>query len=617
MSSPAEEEASSLRPWQRLDVQLATAFALLTLITAGLIGVLVHERQKHEIEDTVGTQLLNIARVGGLLVDPKLHAEVQRTRLRDSKAYASLRQTLNTMRNEVFLTTPVRTLANLDPAKRQARLIVDGDGEGNPGDPIALAPELVEPLTWLFEDGVARYTRVYRTATGAWISAFAPIMDAKGATAAVLAVDYSVDLYFDRLRDADRAILQASAAGTVAALVFGLLFARRLSQPIRALTQGAARVAAGDIAGEIPVRSKDEVGQLTHAFNNMLEGLRQRDFIRNAFGRYVSPEVARTLLESPEGLRLGGHKREVTVLMSDFRGYTRFAEQGDPALVMEVLNDYLGRMAGIIIEHGGTINEFIGDAIFAVFGAPLDHEDHAERAAAAALAMQNAMEQVNRDNTARGRPGFEMGIGVHTGDVVVGNIGSEQRTKYAVVGAAVNLAARVEGCTVGGQIFVTAKTLDRIRGFAEVAEPVFVELKGIEEPVALYELRAIRGRFAQRLAGSEDLLADLTLPLRGWVMEDKRVAGEIAGTVCRLGARILDARLDVECPVLANVKIRLRDPTSQQESGDIYGKVVAVTEESGRLVTRIRITSVDAASQNLIDSLLAQLAGKRLGSSHA
>jgi class 3 adenylate cyclase len=338
----------------------------------------------------------------------------------------------------------------------------------------------------------------------------------------------------------------------------------------------------------------------------MLGGLRQRDFIRNAFGRYVSPEVAKTLLESPEGLRLGGHKREVTVLMSDLRGYTRFAEHGDPALVMEVLNDYLGRMADLIIEHGGTINEFIGDAIFAVFGAPLDHEDHAERAAAAALAMQRAMAQINRDNAESGRPRLEMGIGVHTGEVVVGNIGSEQRAKYAVVGAAVNLAARVEGCTVGGQIFVTAQTLERIRDLAEVADPVRAELKGIEQPVALYELRGLRGRYAQRLADAEDLLVDVTLPLRGWVMEDKRVAGEFAGTAHRLSARSIDARLEVEVSVLTNVKLRLRDPRSDQESGDVYGKVVGVTTQPDGHTVRIRLTSVDAADQRLIDSLLGR-----------
>src|SRR5206468_3677326 len=366
---------------------------------------IVHERQKREVEDTVGTQLLNIARTGALLVDPALHAEVQRTLAKDSRAYTRLRKALAAVQAEVLLPTPIRTLSNYDPVKRRARLLVTSDGSGRPGEPYPLAAELLEPLGWTFEDGVARYTRIYRA-------------------------------------------------------------------PSSALTRGVARVAAGDLSQELPVRSRDEVGQLTRAFNEMVAGLRQRDFIRNAFGRYVSPEVAKTLLESPEGLRLGGHKRVVTVLMSDLRGYTRFAEQGDPAWVMEVLNDYLARMADIVIAHGGTINEFIGDAIFAVFGAPLDHGDHAERAAAAALAMQAAMVEPNRVNAARGWPRFEMGIGVNTGEAVVGNIGSEQRAKYAVVGAAVNLAARVEGCTVGGQIFVTAATLDRIRALADVAEPV-------------------------------------------------------------------------------------------------------------------------------------------------
>src|SRR5262249_21659263 len=150
-------------------------------------------------------------------------------------------------------------------------------------------------------------------------------------------------------------VLGASLLGGAVALGAGVLLARRVTGPVSALTRGVARVAAGDLSEALPVRSADEVGQLTRAFNDMLEGLRQRDFIRDTFGRYVSPEVAQTLLESPEGLRLGGEKREVTVLMSDLRGYTRFVEEGEPAVVVEVLNHYLGRMTDIIVEHGGTI----------------------------------------------------------------------------------------------------------------------------------------------------------------------------------------------------------------------------------------------------------------------
>jgi class 3 adenylate cyclase len=596
-----------MRWWQRLEVRLAAVFALLTLLTVGLVGVLVHERQKREVADTVGTQLLNIARMSGLLVDPALHAEVQRAAAHGSPAYERVRRTLDAIRNEVLLTTPIRTLAQVDPARREARLVVDSDGAGQPGDRVALAPELIEPLQWTLEDGVARYTGVYRTASGAWISAFAPIAGADGTTQAVLALDYSVDLYLDRLREVDSAILEASFAAAFAALLVGVLFARRLTRPISALTGGVARVAAGDLSGELPVRSRDEIGMLTRAFNDMLDGLRQRDYIRNAFGRYVSPEVARTLLESPEGLRLGGHKREVTVLMSDLRGYTGFAEHGDPALVMDVLNQYLGQMAQIIIEHGGTINEFIGDAIFAVFGAPLDLPDHAERGAAAALAMQRTMAQLNRDNALRGWPAFEMGIGLHTGEAVVGNIGSEQRAKYAVVGAAVNRAARVEGCTVGGQIFVTARTLERIAGLAEVQDPIQVELKGIAEPVALYELRGLRGRFAQSLSDepSAEPLAEVELALRGWILEGKQLAGAIAGTVRHLGRQTLEAHLDADLPLLANVKLRLRATDSEAESGDLYGKVIGQASASQPPLLRIRLTSVEPADRALIERLLA------------
>ncbi len=605
---PGNLTPPALRPWQRLGVKLAAAFALLTLLTVGLVGALVHERQKREVEDTVGTQLLNIARTAVLLVDPVLHAEVQTTLSRDSPAYARIKKSLAAVQTETLLTTPMRTLADFDPAKRSARLVVVGDGSVRPGEMVAVAPEMVEALGWTFEDGVARYTRIYRNASGTWITAIAPIVDRKGRTIAVLSMDYAVDLYFDRLRELQITIVQASVAGAIAALLLGLLVARRLTRPISALTGGVARVAGGDLSEELPVRSRDEIGQLTRAFNEMVAGLRQRDFIRNAFGRYVSPEVAKTLLESPEGLRLGGHKREVTVLMSDLRGYTRFAERGDPERVMEVLNSYLARMADIVIAHGGTINEFIGDAIFAVFGAPLDQPDHAERAAAAALAMQAAMDELNRENAARGWPRFEMGIGVNTGEAVVGNIGSEQRAKYAVVGAAVNLAARVEGCTVGGQTFVTTSTLGRVRDLVEVGEPVRVELKGIAEPVLLYELRAIGGRFAQRPAATDmdsDAHVDARLPLRGWVVEGKQLGGEFSGIVTRLGRRSFGARLAADLAPLTNVKVRINAPDLGQESGDLYGKVVGVTGESAARVTSIRLTSVDPADHQLLEKLLS------------
>jgi class 3 adenylate cyclase len=594
-------------------VRLAAAFVALTLLAVGLVGAVVYERQKKDVEETIGVLLLNASRTGVLLIDPAAHAEVQRTLRRDSPAYRRVRDALAVIDRELLLSSPAYTLARFDAAARRATLVVASRGTEAPGTAYPLAPEVVEPLGWTFEDGIARFTGIYRNARGTWITAFAPVVTPDGRAVAVLVIDYPVGVYLDRLGEVRAQILQAAAVGAVCAALAGLLLARRLTRPIVALTAGVGRVAAGDLSQALAIRSRDEVGRLTRAFNQMLEGLRQRDFIRDAFGRYVSPEVARTLLESPEGLRLGGDKREVTILMSDLRGYTRFAERGSPEQVVGVLNDYLARMADIVLEHGGTVNEFIGDAVFAIFGAPVPHPDHAERAAAAALAMQEAMVEVNRAHLARGLPPFEMGIGINSGEAVVGNIGSEQRAKYAVVGSAVNLASRVEGSTVGGQILVSAATLERIRELAEVGPPIPVQVKGVAEPLLLHELRAIRGRFARRLPESADAdhAVAVSLPAECWTIEGKAVADHaLRADVVRLGPRRLDARLPAPLPLLTNVKLRLQYPAPGRSSGDLYGKVVGDDDGPGGRVTRIRLTSVDPADQEAIDTLLGRGLGQ-------
>ena len=602
---PEANAPAPLRPWQRLSVRLAAFFAAVTFLAVGAVGVLTYARQQKEVEDSVGTQLLNIARVAALQLDPKLHAAVDASRSADSAAYRRLHEALAAIQDETLLTSPITTLTGLDPVARAARLVVTSSGPGKPGDSYPLSPELVEPMGWTLADGVARYTRVYRSQGGLWISAFAPIMDSPGHPAALLHVAYPVEIYLDRLHELRNTLLFATGVGALATLVLGLLVLRRLTRPIALLTGGVARVAAGDLSRPLPVASRDEVGRLTQAFNSMLDGLRQRDFIRSAFGRYVSPEVAQAILESPEGLRFGGTKRVVTVLMSDLRGYTRFAEQGAPEQVMEILNGYLARMADVVIAHGGTINEFIGDAIFAVYGAPVAHPDHAERAAATALAMQAALAEVNADHARRGLPAFEMGIGLHTGEAVVGNIGSEQRAKYAIVGSAVNIASRVESATVGGQVLVTARTLAELGALARVGAPIALQVKGLVEPLTLYELLGMSGRFARDLPAAPDVerLADVELPLECWVIDGKVVRPEsLTGRVVRLGRRELHATIGGTLAPLTNVKLRLRyPPPLDHASEDIYAKVLA--HDDARLV-RLRLTALGTPDEAAIATLL-------------
>src|SRR5262245_29619756 len=164
-----------------------------------------------------------------------------------------------------------------------------------------------------------------------------------------------------------------------------------------------------------------------------VELARAHELVRHAFGRYVSEEVAASILQSPVGLELGGEEREVTILMSDLRGFTALAARLDPRKVIEFLNLYLEAMVDVVARYEGTIDEIIGDAILVIFGAPLTRDDHAAKAVACGLAMQLAMKEVNQRLMEKGAAELEMGIGIHTGRVIVGNIGSLRRTKYAAV----------------------------------------------------------------------------------------------------------------------------------------------------------------------------------------
>src|SRR5215207_2031588 len=210
--------------------------------------------------------------------------------------------------------------------------------------------------------------------------------------------------------------------------------------------------------------------------------LRNR-FIRETFGRYLTEEVVATLLESPAGLQIGGEKRKVTMMMAGLRGFTSLSERLAPARVVAMLNRYLAAMVGIINQYGGTVDEFIGDAIFVLFGAPVWQEDDAPRAVACAVAMQLAMPEVNEQNREEELPEVEMGIGIHTGQVVLGNIGSPERMKYGVVGRHVNLTSRIQSYTTGGQILISETTRQEAGPILRIGKQTEVKAKGIEHPV--------------------------------------------------------------------------------------------------------------------------------------
>ena len=229
------------------------------------------------------------------------------------------------------------------------------------------------------------------------------------------------------------------------------------------------------------------------AYQRELE--KNQRFIRQTFGRYLSEEIVASLLEQPGGLELGGDRRKVTLLMCDIRGFTRIGEQLPPERVVALLNNYLGAMSDVIMHFGGTVDEFIGDAILAIFGAPVAREDDSARAIACAVAMQREMLRVNARNQALGLPVVRIGIGLNTGEVIAGNIGSEKRAKYGVVGHHVNLTSRIESYTEGGDILASAATVADAGAPLQLGEARLVQPKGIEGSQRIYPVLGIGAPF--------------------------------------------------------------------------------------------------------------------------
>jgi adenylate cyclase len=256
---------------------------------------------------------------------------------------------------------------------------------------------------------------------------------------------------------------------------------------IRRISRKAARVARGEYGAPLEVQTQDEIGQLTRSFNDMVAGLKERDLLSNTFGRYVDQEVAAKLLALPEATRLGGEKRQVVIMFSDIRDFTPIAEGLSPETTIHLVNSYFSRMVEVLRRHHGIIVDFLGDAILAFFD-PLDGSlaPLAQEALQCALEMQQAMLGVNIAGIGHQLPPLRMGIGLHAGEVVVGNIGSETRAKYGIVGAAVNLAHRLQAQARGGEVVISQDVYRLVQGEVEVTREFQTRLKGIHDPVTLY-----------------------------------------------------------------------------------------------------------------------------------
>lgn len=282
------------------------------------------------------------------------------------------------------------------------------------------------------------------------------------------------------------ALLTIFALGLLVLLGGVVIISRNVTRPVKDLVQGAQRIEGGVFDQNVTIDQDDEIGRLAEAFNKMAKGLAEKEKVRDLLGKVVSPEIADELMSKK--IELGGEARRVTMLFSDIRGFTTLCEGKSPVEILSLLNEYFTALTAVIEVNGGVVDKFIGDAVMALFGAPVAHADAAARAVNTALGMQAALDTVNREIVARGGSAIQIGAGINTDEVVVGNMGSKSRLNYTVIGDGVNLASRIEGLTknYGVAIIVSESTAEEANEFL-YRELDLVRVKGKSEPVRLFQ----------------------------------------------------------------------------------------------------------------------------------
>jgi adenylate cyclase len=302
-------------------------------------------------------------------------------------------------------------------------------------------------------------------------------------------VGVSLDFINEQVGKAKFFILVLSIGFVVLGVVISVLLGVGVSRPISRLVVATREIGKGNFKHRVFTNVNDEVGDLAKSFNFMAEELGQKEQMQKSFGQYVSPEVVAMIMSNPGSSWLKGERREATVIFTDIRGFTAYSETREPEQIVEALNEHFEIATRAILDHGGYVDKFIGDAVMGVFGVPVARSDHAERAVRACLAMQKELQ-------AKGAAGNEIagkvGIGVNSGSVISGNIGSQVKTEYTVIGDDVNRASRLNGWAGAGETIISESTYNLVKDLVEVVPQEEAKVKGKAKAVKTYLVKSIK-----------------------------------------------------------------------------------------------------------------------------
>ncbi|MCU7935166.1 MAG: PilZ domain-containing protein [Candidatus Thiodiazotropha sp. (ex Dulcina madagascariensis)] len=324
--------------------------------------------------------------------------------------------------------------------------------------------------------------------------------------------------------------------------------------------------------------------------------------------------LIKSLDETPQG----GEKpqsKQVTILLSDLRGFTALAERYQPNVIIGILNFYFSRMCEIIFRFGGAIDKFMGDSIMALFGLAEQKQDDLERAIACAVEMQRAMLEINAENIKHGHPRLFMGIGINTGRVVAGQLGSELHHEFTVIGDEVNLASRIEAYSLRGQILLSERSRNLAKDYIECGQPNQVQVKGKQLPVSLYELLSTkRPRYLEvpRVESRRSPRVAVDFPITFHTLQDKEISAQpFSGRAVDLSYNGLQAYLTFELQALSEIRITLYTSLMSECSSHIYAKILDSEKQQNNWLSRMEFTGIDDAGQAAIKRYIDQAISHR------
>jgi adenylate cyclase len=444
---------------------------------------------------TERTKAITVAATTAALLDPDLLRKVEAYPDPNSEAFLELKRELQRVRNanrrDYLYVGYLYTLRPNPANPKELLYLVDAEEDfekmSHPGEVEvnAYVSGLIHHLDKTYSEG-----QFISDQYGVWLTGYAPVRDKHGNYVGTVGVDITIETYKHDMRSFMQ-LFAYSLLGAIILSVFGAHFlSKNIGKALVSLHKTVLGIGQGDLDTKADLHTHDEFEDLANEINNMAEGLKERERLKLNFVRYVSQHVMEKILSSEAIAKLEGERRKITVLFSDIRGFTMIAEHLPPEEVVALLNEYFTAMIDIIFKHHGTLDKFIGDGIMVEFGAPLDDALQERNAVDTAIAMQQEMKKLKVVWEKRGKPPLKIGIGIHTGQAVVGNIGSDVRMEYTAVGDTVNVAARLEQMTkvIDQPILISETTYMAVKEHFKFKNLGSKVLPGREEPIVIYTL---------------------------------------------------------------------------------------------------------------------------------